>query len=159
GILFYSALAQSRLNWLVRPDHAQQQVPGLRVDGLRSCALYADAWTNDARLTLANVRAAAEAGAGGGHAAEGGAPRGASGRATGAEVRIDGREVAVVARAVVNSAGPWVDHVRRLEDPAAGTSVRLSKGAHVVLEREAGWSAALTVPQDLVRVTFAVPWY
>ena len=63
GILFYSALAQSRLNWLVDPERARGHVPELRADGLRSCALYADAWTNDARLTLANVRAAADAGA------------------------------------------------------------------------------------------------
>jgi glycerol-3-phosphate dehydrogenase len=49
--------------------------------------------------------------------------------------------------------------VRRLEDPGAGTSVRLSKGAHVVVAAESEWSAALTVPQDTVRVTFAVPFY
>jgi glycerol-3-phosphate dehydrogenase len=30
---------------------------------LHSSALYADAWTNDGRLTLANVRAAADRGA------------------------------------------------------------------------------------------------
>ncbi len=159
GILFYSALAQSRLNWLVRPDRAREQVPGLRVEGLRSCALYADAWTNDSRLTLANVRAAAESGAVVVNGAEVVALRITGGRATGAGVRVDGQDISVSSRAVVNSAGPWVDHVRRLEDPGVGTSVRLSKGAHVVVERETGWSAALTVPQDLVRVTFAVPWY
>jgi glycerol-3-phosphate dehydrogenase len=59
----------------------------------------------------------------------------------------------------VNAAGPWVDAVRRLEDPRAGTSVRLGKGAHVLVPGGEGWSAALTVPQDDVRVTFAVPWY
>ena len=159
GILFYSALAQSRLNWLVDAERAQAQVPGLRVDGLRSCALYADAWTNDARLTLANVRAAADAGAVVVNGAEVVALRIVDGRVTGAEVRVDDENVAIAARAVVNSAGPWVDQVRRLEDPSVGTSVRLSKGAHVVVEAETEWSAALTVPQDLVRVTFAVPWY
>src|SRR5213593_590985 len=50
GIVLYSALARSRLNWLVQPARALKLVPPLRVDGLRSCALYADAWTNDARL-------------------------------------------------------------------------------------------------------------
>ena len=59
----------------------------------------------------------------------------------------------------MNAAGPWVDAVRRLEDPRAGTSVRLSKGAHVLVPGGSDWSAALTVPQDDVRVTFAVPWY
>ncbi|TML69214.1 MAG: glycerol-3-phosphate dehydrogenase/oxidase [Actinobacteria bacterium] len=159
GILFYSALAQSRLNWLVDAGRAQAQVPGLRVDGLRSCALYADAWTNDARLTLGNVRAAADAGAVVLNGAEVVALRVVDGSVAGAEVRVDGVEVEVAARAIVNSAGPWVDQVRKLEDASVGTSVRLSKGAHVVVEAETEWSAALTVPQDLVRVTFAVPWY
>ena len=77
----------------------------------------------------------------------------------GAEVRVDGAVVTVAARHVVNAAGPWVDHVRRLEDPQAGTSVRLSRGAHVLVPASGEWGAALTLPQDEVRVTFAVPWY
>ena len=81
------------------------------------------------------------------------------GRVTGAEIRVDGEVVSVDAGAVVNAAGPWVDAVRRLEDPGVGTSVRLSKGAHVVVPAQTEWSAALTIPQDRVRVTFAVPWY
>ncbi|MBA3433406.1 MAG: hypothetical protein H0U08_04860 [Actinobacteria bacterium] len=48
--------------------------------------------------------------------------------------------------------------MRRLEDARAGTSVRLSWGAHVLVPGGSDWSAALTVPQDDVRVTFAVPW-
>jgi glycerol-3-phosphate dehydrogenase len=159
GILLYSALARSRLNWLVDADQARSQVPGLRVDGLRSCALYADAWTNDARLTLANVRAAADHGAVVLNGAEVVALQESGGRVTAADVRVDDQHVTVAVRAVVNAAGPWVDHVRRLEDPSVGSSVRLSKGAHVVLDFDREWSAALTVPQDLVRVTFAVPWY
>ena len=48
--------------------------------------------------------------------------------------------------------------MRRLEDPRAGTSVRLSKGVHAVLEGAEDWGAALTVSHDKVRVSFAVPW-
>ena len=81
------------------------------------------------------------------------------GRVAGAEVEVDGETVTARARVVVNAAGPWVDAVRRLEDPRAGTSVRLSKGAHVLVPGGEDWTAALTVPQDDVRVTFAVPWY
>jgi len=69
-----------------------------------------------------------------------------------------GTAAAIRARAVVNAAGPWVDEVRRLEDPGAGTSVTLSKGAHLVLERRGEWGAALTIPVDRTRVAFAVPW-
>jgi glycerol-3-phosphate dehydrogenase len=159
GILLYSALARSRLHWLVQPAKARELVPGLRLDGLRSCALYADAWTNDGRLCLANVRAAAMAGATVANGAELIALRTTAGRVTGAEVRVDGEQATVSARAIVNAAGPWVDRVRRLEDPAAGTSVRLSKGVHALVPGGADWTAALTIAQDDVRVTFAVPWY
>ena len=159
GILVYSALARSRLNWLVDSARARELVPPLRPDGLRSCALYADAWTNDARLCLANVRAAADAGATVLNGAEVVALRLSQGVITGAEVRVDGSDVVVDARVCVNAAGPWVDHVRRLEDRRARTSVRLSKGVHVVVPADTEWTAALTVPQDDVRVTFAVPWY
>ena len=61
-------------------------------------------------------------------------------------------------RTVVNAAGPWIDDVRRLEDPRTGTSVSLSRGAHLVLERDGGWGAAVTTPIDRTRVAFAVPW-
>jgi glycerol-3-phosphate dehydrogenase len=64
----------------------------------------------------------------------------------------------VRAKAVVNAAGPWVDRVRRLEDERARPSMRLSKGVHVVVDGGGDWNAALTVPHDKVRVSFAVPW-
>jgi glycerol-3-phosphate dehydrogenase len=155
GIMIYSTLARARLNGLVKVERAKRIVPELRTTGLRSCALYADAWTNDGRLTLANVRAAATAGATVLNYAEVVALRGREG----AEVEADGRAVTVHAKSVVNASGPWVDRVRRLEDPAAAPSVRLSKGAHVLVELETEWGGALTIPHDKVRVSFAVPWY
>jgi len=159
AIVVYSVLARSRLNWLVSPARARQLVPSLRGEGLRSCALYADATTNDARLCLENVLAAAEAGACVLNGARVVGLRSLEGRVRGADVCSDGEDIAVDARAVVNAAGPWVDQVRRLEVPSAGTSVRLSRGAHVLVPGDGKWAAALTIPQDEVRVTFAVPWY
>jgi len=151
GIVVYSTLARAKLNGLVELERARKLVPELRADGLRSCALYEDAWTNDGRLTLANVRAAADRGATVLNGAEvvGVRPL---------EVRVDGQLVEVRAKQVLNAAGPWVDHVRRLEDPQAKPSMRLSKGVHVVVDGGEDWGAALTIPHDKVRVSFAVPW-
>ena len=158
GIALYSTLARAKLNGLVAPGRASRMVPELRLDGLRKCGLYVDCWTNDSRLTLANVRAAAEAGGTVANYTEVSALRLDHGRVTGAEVVADGRTIVVRARSVVNASGPWLDTVRRLEDPAARASIRLSKGIHVLVEPGSSWSAALTIPHDKVRVSFAVPW-
>jgi glycerol-3-phosphate dehydrogenase len=151
GIVVYSTLARAKLNGLVELERARKLVPELRAESLRSCALYEDAWTNDGRLTLANLRAAADGGATVLNGAEvvGVQPL---------EVRVDGQVVAVRAKQIVNAAGPWVDQVRRLEDPRAKPSMRLSKGVHVVVDGGEDWGAALTIPHDKVRVSFAVPW-
>jgi glycerol-3-phosphate dehydrogenase len=154
GIVVYSTLARAKLNGLVELGRAQRMVPELRGRGLRSCALYEDAWTNDGRLTLANVRAASERGATVLNYAEVTAIRAGEG----ADVLADGRTVTVHARSVVNAAGPWVDRIRRLEDEHAKPSMRLSKGAHVLVDGGQDWGAALTIPHDKVRVSFAVPW-
>jgi glycerol-3-phosphate dehydrogenase len=160
GLWLYSTLAGERLGPRIAAEDARRRVPALRVDGLRRCGMYADAWTHDGRLCLANVRAAADAGATVANYAEAVALRLHRGRAAGAEVRdtIGGETVAVSARTVVNATGPWVDRVRRLEDAAAPSSSRLSKGVHVLVPLDRPWSAALTIPHDKVRVSFAVPW-
>jgi glycerol-3-phosphate dehydrogenase len=159
GLVLYSALAHARVHRPLRSADAQGLVPPLRTDGLRACGLYADAWTNDARLCLANVRAAAGAGAVVANYAHVVELRRAQRRVGGAEVAADGETVSVRARAVVNAAGPWVDAVRRLEDPRAAPSVRLSKGVHAVLALDQPWHAGLTIPHDAVRVSFALPWH
>jgi len=151
GIVVYSTLARAKLNGLVGAERAEKLVPELRHDRLRACALYEDAWTNDGRLTLANIRAAADRGATVLNYAElvGLNP---------AVVAVDGGTVTVRTKAVINAAGPWVDRVRLLEDPSAKPSMRLSKGVHVVVDGAGDWGAALTIPHDKVRVSFAVPW-
>jgi glycerol-3-phosphate dehydrogenase len=153
GIVLYATLAHARLNGLVDTERARRLVPELVTDGLRSCGLYADASTHDSRLCLANVRAAAEAGATVLNYAEV-----VEVRSGGATVAVDEGHVDVRARLLVNATGPWVDHVRRLEDPRAGSSIRLSKGVHVLLTPRSSWGAAVTIPHEKVRVSFAIPW-
>ena len=156
ALWLYRALAGQRVGGsMITPGEAAALVPSLRLDGMKTAGLYVDAQTNDARLCLANVRAAADRGAIVLNYAEV-----VSLDSGGAEVadRVGDSVVAVRARAIVNATGPWVDHVRRLEDPGAGTSVTLSKGAHLVLDRPAGWEAAVTIQVDKARVSFAIPW-
>ena len=144
---------------LLPPGEAEALVPSLRLDRLRGAGPYEDAQTNDSRLCLAVVGAAAAADAVVLNYAEVVELSFAAGevRATVAD-RIAGSRHELAARIVVNASGPWVDAVRRLEHPGAGTSVTLSKGAHVLLPLPGQWHSALTIPLDRSRVSFAIPW-
>jgi glycerol-3-phosphate dehydrogenase len=162
GVFLYGALARfaDGRNGRISLASARGRVPPLLTDGLRGTVLYHDHQTHDARLAISALRAAAEAGAVVVNHAEVVALRTAGGAVSGADVadRLGGTTIAVDSRTVVNAAGPWVDDVRRLEDPGAGTSVLLSKGAHVVLAGGDGWTAAVTTPLPGGRVSFAIPW-
>jgi glycerol-3-phosphate dehydrogenase len=164
GVFLYSALSAfgDGTGKVISPQKAQADwVPDLRTDDLRACAMYYDHQMNDSRVAVMTVRAAVDAGAAVlNHAEVVSLRKNKYGRVTGAELadRTDGTEFGVDARLVLNATGPWTDHLRRLEDAAAEPSVRLSKGSHLVLKQRNPWKAALTVPIDKTRVSFAIPW-
>jgi glycerol-3-phosphate dehydrogenase len=74
--------------------------------------------------------------------------------------RITGARGEVRARVVVNAAGPWVDRVRRLEDPGAAPLLRPTKGAHVMVARtRIGNTHGITFTSPVDgRVMFVLPW-
>ncbi|WP_425835880.1 FAD-dependent oxidoreductase [Streptomyces fractus] len=162
GVFAYSALSAfgDGVGHLLSPAKAQQDVPELRTDNLKAVAVYGDDQMNDARMALMTVRAAVDAGAVVLNHSEVTGLRFTNGRVTGAELkdRTSGDEFGVNARLVLNATGPWVDHLRKMEDPNSAPSIRLSKGAHLVLKRTSQWKAALATPIDKYRITFALPW-
>ncbi|MFD6950812.1 glycerol-3-phosphate dehydrogenase [Nocardiopsis sp. TSRI0078] len=162
GVFLYSALSAfgDGVGRLLSPAQARRLAPGLRTDGLRSVAAYSDHQMNDSRMAVMTVRAAVDAGAVVLNHAEVAGLRTTRGRVSGADLRdrVDGGEFGIDARVVLNATGPWVDRLRRMEDPSASPSVRLSKGAHLVLRTPEPWRAALTIPVDKYRVSFAIPW-
>ncbi|XES00469.1 FAD-dependent oxidoreductase [Streptomyces sp. S1D4-11] len=139
GVFAYSALSAfgDGVGHLLSPAKAQQDVPELRTENLKAVAVYGDDQMNDARMALMTVRAAVEAGAVVLNHAEVTGLRFTKGRVTGADLKdgTNGAEFGVNAHLVLNATGPWVDHLRRMEDPNAAPSIRLSKGAHLVLKR------------------------
>ncbi|GAA2111602.1 glycerol-3-phosphate dehydrogenase/oxidase [Streptomyces synnematoformans] len=162
GVFAYSALSAFRdgVGHLITPGRAARAVPALRTEGLKAVAVFGDHQMNDSRMAVMTVRAAVGAGAVVLNHAEVTGLRFTHGQVTGAELRdrLSGAEFGVDARLVLNATGPWVDHLRRMEDPAAAPSIRLSKGAHVVLRRRSPWRAAMSTWVDRYRVTFALPW-
>lgn len=146
--------------------------PTLPADRLSSGFVYFDAQADDARVTLAVARTAAELGAVVANRCEvvelvtdGG------GSVAGAVVvdRLSGDRITVRARSVVSATGVWVDAIRALDaasttgptagDAAAG-SVRPAKGVHVTVP----WhlvgndiGVIISVPGDK-RSLFLIPW-
>ena len=155
GLVVYSALSgfrHSRAS-LIGAKRSRQLVPDLRLDGLTACGVLQDAQTNDSRLVVATVTAAARLGVAVANGTEVvGIEKGA------AHVNGANGPQTIRCRQIVNAAGPWVDHVRRLEDPRCGPGSRLSKGVHVTLPLPTGWRAAIARSVGGSRVAFALPW-
>ncbi|HUA32803.1 MAG TPA: glycerol-3-phosphate dehydrogenase/oxidase, partial [Candidatus Binataceae bacterium] len=134
--------------------------PTLSRSGLKGGALYYDAWAEDSRVTFENVLDASLHGAAIANytAVEGFARRdGFLASASVSDLR-GGAACELRARHFVNAAGPWVDHIRRMDDPAANPSIRTTKGVHLVFQR-----AMIPVRESLVlgdsngRIVFVMP--
>src|SRR5207244_10568768 len=103
--------------------------PGLRERALRGAALYYDAQTDDARLVIATVRSAAQAGALVANYAAATSLVKPDGRARGATVRdvFSGHPDNLRALVVGKPAGPGVDAVRRVDGAGAEPLPRVTK--------------------------------
>jgi glycerol-3-phosphate dehydrogenase len=130
--------ADRHQNWS-RDDMAREE-PLLVRERYGHACVYREYLTDDARLVLANLRAAAGAGAGAAVASfapveslilEGERAAGVLARCT-----RTGRTLRVRARCVINAAGPWVDLVKQIEEPEAAPRLHISKGVHIVLPAE-----------------------
>jgi glycerol-3-phosphate dehydrogenase len=115
----------------------EREEPALRRDRYPHACIYREYLSDDARLVLANLRAAAGLGARLASRARADRILREGGRASGVEAlcQPEQRRLRIRARAVVNAAGPWVEAVRRLEDAQAPALLHLSKGVHVVIPR------------------------
>jgi glycerol-3-phosphate dehydrogenase len=141
---------------------ALKRAPALSSDRLAGAMLYYDAQVDDARYTLAVARTAAAHGAVvATRVSAVGVVRGTDGvRVTGARVRDEetGHEITVTAGSVVVCAGVWTDLVHEMAGVRAGYRVRMSKGVHIVVPREAVDADAGMIVRTEKSVLFFIPW-
>ena len=163
GLWVYDFLSRDqvlpRRRWLT-PAAAKAREPGLAAGGLRGGGLYHDAIANDARLVLAVIRAAANAGAVVANYAEVLELTRAGGHVSGARVRdrTTGSEIGVRAAVVVNATGVWLDRLR--SKTTSAPSLRPTKGIHIFLPREKVGNreaVVLNAKRD-GRMLFVLPW-
>jgi glycerol-3-phosphate dehydrogenase len=159
GLLVYAALDGFRSPFprFVTPEEATLLVPPLSVGDTASHAVYYEAGTNDSRLTLATVSAAARSGAVVANYLRAVNLDLAAGRISRVSLRGRTVKITVRCRAVVNATGPWLDLLRNMEDSACEPLTRLSKGIHVVLRPDEQWRAGLAVSLEGGQHLYAVP--
>ncbi len=137
--------------------------PTLVSQGLKNGFMYYDAQTNDARLTMALLRTAAQYGSTITNYTEVTSFIVEEGNVRGVHVhdKLTGQEIAVRARHVVNATGIFSEQVEALVDPEPLVQVEPSKGVHLVLSREdikLGDSAIVLPETEDKRILFIVPW-
>jgi len=165
GLWLYDLLAGSRNiarhRWISKTE-TLEVCPHLDPEGLRGAFLYYDCLTNDSRLVIEVIKAAARYGA---VIANYTAVRGlekSNDRISGVEVEdvINKDRFSIKSRIVVNATGVWGEQVSSLDGEASAMRLRPSKGIHIVVgaERLAVKTATLIPSLGEQRFLFVIPW-
>lgn len=162
GLMLYDVMAltpRAERHHLLSASRVHQIEPGLRTDNLKGGATYWDGSGDDARITLENILDAAYQGAVVvNYAAVEAFDHSPSTTAVAVREVETGTPLELRARRIVNAAGPWVDDIRRMDDPACGASIRLTKGVHVVISSDRlPVRNALVLTDQGGRIIFVMP--
>lgn len=139
---------------VLNPLQTIEHLPQLRSEGLLGAVRYYDGLTNDARLTLDTLLSAENHGAiVRNYVRYVGAKRLSDSWSCRLQLSHTGEDLEMQARCVINATGPWSNKV-----PLSKTNLRLTKGVHLVVNRE-----RLPIPDAVVfaqqeRILFAIPW-
>jgi glycerol-3-phosphate dehydrogenase len=166
GLWMYDGLAGRRniaLHRRVTTEQALAMVPKLRTENLDETFVYWDAQTNDTRLTIAILRAAAQQGATIANYAEVTGFERSDSKLTGATIRdtLSGRTLTIRARHIINAAGVFAGRVAALTGDESQVAIAPSKGVHLVVDaaRVGLTDTAVVLPEtDDGRILFVIPW-
>ena len=135
-------------------------IPGIKSEGLVGGVMYYDAQMDDARLCLENVLSAQAKGADVANYTEVYDFIKDAGRVVGVKARNvwNQQEVVIRAKRVVCAVGPWAAGLLQKDDPQATSSIRTTKGIHLVCRQKIADHALLVQTQNDDRFFFIIPW-
>ena len=165
GMKVYDLLAGSqnfgRSRYLNR-EQTIEHLPTVETEGLRGGILYFDGQFDDTRLAVNMAQTAVEEGAVLLNYMKVTELTKTNGRVDGvvAECQENGTTFEINARSVINATGIFTDTIREMDDPGASSTLRPSRGTHIVLDKSflPGDSAIMVPKTDDGRVLFAIPW-
>jgi glycerol-3-phosphate dehydrogenase len=132
----------------------QEKLPDIDPRNLTGGVRYFDGLTNDARLVIDTLRSAVQHGAFVRNYTEfvAAEPVDAKWQCRVTDPRT-GQEIRLQTRAVVNAAGCWADQL-----PHSSVRLRLTKGIHLVVDRQRFHVPEAVVLAEGKRILFAIPW-
>lgn len=164
GLKVYDILAQVEdedKRQMLDKKTALKKEPLLPKKLLKGAGYYAEYRTDDARLTIENIKTSLAYGASALNYMEvEGFTYTEAGRVNGVQVidRMDASRLEIRSDHVINAAGPWVDQLRSANRSRTGKRLHLTKGVHLVFPH-----AKLPVKQSVYfdvpdgRMIFAIP--
>lgn len=146
----------------VDASEALQQFPMLKKEGLRGGVIYYDGQFDDARMNVCIALTAADRGATVCNHVEVVNLTKTEGKLSGAVLkdRLTGDSWSVSAKAIVNATGPFLDAIRKMDDPQVKPMLTASSGIHIMLDKRfSPPGTGLLIPQtEDGRVLFLLPW-
>lgn len=163
GLKVYDILAQvddDDKRRMLEKKEALALEPLLPKKILKGAGYYAEYRTDDARLTIENIKTSLQFGAKALNYAEVVDFIYEKGTVSGVKVKdkVSGKTFPVLSRYVINAAGPWVDELRAVNNSRKGKRLHLTKGVHLVFPHEklpVKQSVYFDVPDG--RMIFAIP--
>lgn len=145
---------------ILSPSQTLAKEPQLNPQGLKGAIYYTEYKTDDARLTLENIKKAVELGAVALNYAKVTSLLYQDGEVSGVQVEdlITHQQASVNARYVINATGPWTDDVCGLDGENLLKKLHLTKGVHLVFDH-AKFPIQQAVYFDVFdkRMVFAIP--
>lgn len=163
GLKVYDILAQvsgDDKRQMLEKKEALALEPLLPKKILKGAGYYAEYRTDDARLTIENIKTSLSYGARALNYSEVTDFLYKNDKVAGVRVKdvISGREFEIRSTFVISAAGPWVDELRSVNNSKKGKRLHLTKGVHVVFPHEklpVKQSVYFDVPDG--RMIFAIP--
>ncbi|AOV07275.1 glycerol-3-phosphate dehydrogenase/oxidase [Sporosarcina ureilytica] len=158
---FLAGVKKSERRKMLTKEETMKKAPLVKKEGLLGGGIYVEYRTDDARLTIEVIKAAAQKGATIVNYAK--AQRfiyNNKNKIAGVEVvdKLTGKKTEIKAKAVINAAGPWVDKVKAIEGGESNKHLILSKGVHVVFDQsDFPLQQAVYFDTPDKRMVFAIP--
>ena len=132
---FLAGVRSKERRRMLGKDTTKKTEPLLDTSKLLGGGLYYEYRTDDARLTIENIKKAVEHGAVCINYAKFVKPIYENSKIAGAEIEdvIHNTNFELRAKCVVNATGPWVDQIRKKDNSLKGKRLQLTKGVHLVL--------------------------